>query len=971
VCAVMDIVVRTPHGDADVSVGAHAPDTTLGDLIGMVTGQAVPRVALVDERTVDCSTRLDDVGLMIGSTIVTDPPAPQVVNEVVRLLQVAGPGAGRIRRLVPGRFRIGPGRRLTADELETATVDTPKFEITIDAGAQVTLTPAAGGDELRADGALVDTPTVWQGQVVTIADRGFVVDHDSKPAGRRLAPANLDGTVAFNRPPLRSTGHPRLPVVDAVQDAALVRPTLWQHRRSAAGAFCATIGFRCTVDLPPDVVELNLAEERAIAFLGADDIRTALARTLLVDLATRHGPADLGVVIIARHDHVASWDWSKWFPHLRSNGRPRVLCEPSDIAQWAGELDDHANGPGGRLTLVIVDDPNLWQQRDGPLRRLASSPPADLRIVALCDEIGQAPAACTTLVTATAGGTVEVTTTLDAVDVGRVLPALVECDVAADVARGLAPLIDTELDTPVTPPDDNGRSVTELIGLNGATPDDVRSRWADPAADTTVLGTRRGAPVELDTSLGSIRVEGADPAEVTRTVATIVLATCLRHDPDSLWMLDLLGPRVRPSTIDELVDLPHSADPGLAPADLDMLDPDRLIDRLRHAVAADDGPERIIVAVRLDDTSEELVSRLVEATNEHRGLQVVVAADTESVGPTCTVRIAIDASEGRRHATMAIANGDPSPTFLLDESSIGSSLDVRPFTIGRSLTPLEQRLDRVTQRHRATSFADELRALVALIAAAAGGRTAHPTLVPPALPEFIDTDALLAASPGDAIPLGLVDRSSGDIETLWWRPDEGSLIAIGAARSGVDHLLSTIVLGVVDRFAAADVVLAIVERSTGRRRLFEQLPHARLVVASDDSAAVTSLIEVVVAAAASPDTDPILVVIIDDLGQLRDRARAHGHGAALDEALKTATDAVGRIALVTVARSEDAVDVLASTGRRLVGVAGGADETLGARTAPAGRCRTWPTGDLVQLATLRTSITEALPMRFADPGDRS
>ena len=38
----MDIVVRTPHGDADVSIASRAPTTTLGEVVAAVTGQAVP-----------------------------------------------------------------------------------------------------------------------------------------------------------------------------------------------------------------------------------------------------------------------------------------------------------------------------------------------------------------------------------------------------------------------------------------------------------------------------------------------------------------------------------------------------------------------------------------------------------------------------------------------------------------------------------------------------------------------------------------------------------------------------------------------------------------------------------------------------------------------------------------------------------------------------------------------------------------
>ena len=58
----MDIVVNTPHGDADVSIVAHGPDATLADLLVMVTGQAVPLLADVDGHPVRCSTVLDRSG---------------------------------------------------------------------------------------------------------------------------------------------------------------------------------------------------------------------------------------------------------------------------------------------------------------------------------------------------------------------------------------------------------------------------------------------------------------------------------------------------------------------------------------------------------------------------------------------------------------------------------------------------------------------------------------------------------------------------------------------------------------------------------------------------------------------------------------------------------------------------------------------------------------------------------------------
>ena len=113
--------------------------------VSSVSGQAVPRVARVDDRTIDCATPLDAAHLLTGSIVTTDPavPVPRQPDDV-ELVQIAGPGAGRSRTLPLGRYRIGPGRRVRADELSFATVEEPAFEITVATDGVVTV--GATGD---------------------------------------------------------------------------------------------------------------------------------------------------------------------------------------------------------------------------------------------------------------------------------------------------------------------------------------------------------------------------------------------------------------------------------------------------------------------------------------------------------------------------------------------------------------------------------------------------------------------------------------------------------------------------------------------------------------------------------------------------------------------------------------------------------------------------------------------------------
>ena len=102
----MDLVVRTPHGDADLSV-VSSPDTaTLADLVEVATGQVAPPLVRIDDRPIDAATRLRDAPLLIGSVVSSHPAAEETsTRTAVQLLQLAGSGAGTVRTLEAGRYR--------------------------------------------------------------------------------------------------------------------------------------------------------------------------------------------------------------------------------------------------------------------------------------------------------------------------------------------------------------------------------------------------------------------------------------------------------------------------------------------------------------------------------------------------------------------------------------------------------------------------------------------------------------------------------------------------------------------------------------------------------------------------------------------------------------------------------------------------------------------------------------------------
>ena len=155
--------------------------------------------------------------------------------------------------------------------------------------------------------------------------------------------------------------------------------------------------------MPPELAAVVAAAERfddaAVpadlgpgAALGvAGPARRAVARSLVVQLATWTGPADWRLVVVA--DDPAAWDWCRWLPHASTGdaasvgGRPTT---PTPVARRARRLDD-----GDRRHVVVVTDrPDLLAQRTGPLRRFLGAAPS-VAVVAVVGPDGDAvPAMC-------------------------------------------------------------------------------------------------------------------------------------------------------------------------------------------------------------------------------------------------------------------------------------------------------------------------------------------------------------------------------------------------------------------------------------------------------------------------------------------------------------------------------------------------------------------------------------------------
>jgi S-DNA-T family DNA segregation ATPase FtsK/SpoIIIE len=1063
----MEVVVRTLHGDADIEIVAAPAAATLSELLRMVTGQAPPPTARVNSRTVATSRLIADLDLVIGTLIDTRPHDEAVPDDSagpkVGLVQLTGRGAGAVTRLSTGRYRIGSARRLHASEMEMAPVETPAFELHIDDHGDTRVSP---GPEIG--GALgVYAPTLgaepfdrvlpWTDGHLNVGGRIFALESPVVEVERRGLPAPAhDGSIPFQRPP-SPAGRSRRVVVDAVRDATSRSGQLWLTRRTDPGAF--DIGFGVNTD-GTSTASVDLQRHRGVALVGSDRFTAALARTLLVEVATMHGPVDLDIVIASTPERVAQWNWSKWLPHVRRNGpgsAPDLFADAGSMAAWATSMrepaipaaspDPSPDGPAtaptadwtapdpnhapARLTVLVLDDISLWNQRNSPIRSLLVDPPPELRIMALCVGLHEAPGLCTSLIeevppsdrlahlssvtTESRFGrpalfgslAVQHTRLADALHVvSDIRPALTEVSTAADVARHLAPLDDLDATRSLLPPTSVAPpSLAEIVEQSSSTTAGSGLQVAIGRAVPDGAAPAPSAPVTIDlTSPLSTILAVTDADQHDQTVAAIVLGAASQRQPDELAVL-IIGDS-RPAWHSELA---HIA--GWAGRD-EAEDASRLIHRVAHVLTSQPGLHVVVVIEHAFDSANpmpaELVTGMTELADSLPNVHVVLTGDhpdevTESIRSRSGA-FAWIAPTGRGKLWI----GDTSSAFVGIGHGSGSALGpsafdapelvIRPTTHGRAMTPLERRLSRSSVDEPERDGDDLITTAVARQVTrsampAPSGRLAAPStaprtsLLPPPLPAEIEAADLLQQNQGDGVPIGIVDRPErAENETYWWQPGSaGSILAAGSPRSGMTSLLDLIITGIAARISADDLHVYAIEALPQRRRALEALPHTGSVVTPDEPDAVIRLVRGLrtilrerVETRSNTDR-PDIVVLIGDISRLRRSLPVDSADETIDELAEIAAAGapVGMNVVAVATRVDELGAMSRLAGDRLVGAMSdpGDRARLGApASGPADRYprRCWSTtaDRRVQLAMPAASIDAEVTRLAPEPAQQ-
>ncbi len=384
-------------------------------------------------------------------------------------------------------------------------------------------------------------------------------------AASRLGEARAAAARTRERAALR---HETPDPAQIVQIAAAAGRRLWERRGSDPDLLSVRIGLVETqsrvrvrrgtqLDPPAPLGQLPYRvdlREAPLRIAGPQGMARALARWVVLQLATLVSPADLQLALFCPPHTAEPWRWARWLPQLRAvaTNREEQQHAVALLSTCAtGQILAVADCVPGRLATALGD---LAAQRGWGLVLVSGDPDGPPGRAGWAADLGSA-----TLTTRSG----------EAVDLRA---DGISGELAETVARNLAPLAvegGTRRGLPAH------CSLRELLGLDRLDPAAVRARWELCAGRLqTPLGAdgRQQVVLDLQRDGPHVLVAGTTGSGKSELLRTLVLGLAASVPPDALQFLlvDFKGG----ATFAALAGLPHTA---AVLSDLDTLGTDRAL----------------------------------------------------------------------------------------------------------------------------------------------------------------------------------------------------------------------------------------------------------------------------------------------------------------------------------------------------------------------------------------------------------
>lgn len=488
-----DIIVRDPslsrrHVALDVRDGA-VWATDLGSANGTsLAGQGTQASARRVELGVPF--RLGNSTLVLRSAPLRSAAAPPDSHGRVVAARSAGP---------PARPPDAPVIRVPGPPVATPRRPMASLVVGLPAVASVVAGFVMGSPVMAVVGA--GACLAWVAQTLVIRQTSRREDSERRrahEAERAVVAARIRAAVDRDRA-WRARAFPDLATV--VERAIARSPRLWSRALDDSGALPVRLGTgtgsaKATVTTDggeswhPTVPDcpVTLALDEGPTGVAGDDGEQVLAcaRSIILQLLTRHSPGELTLcVITAREESLSEWEWLRWPAHARPAGRFETMVVPvTRIGRIARHLASQATAHTIRdgssaappVTLVLVDG---HPPADGLacLDTLVRRPRPGVHVLWLVAATDQIPTECRQQVRLSPEGGVVVDPTGQA---SCFRPDGLGRDLAVAAGRSLAPL--AEVATPERPALPDAVPLVDVIGLPApsarSTPAEQEEAWA-------------------------------------------------------------------------------------------------------------------------------------------------------------------------------------------------------------------------------------------------------------------------------------------------------------------------------------------------------------------------------------------------------------------------------------------------------------------------------------------------------------
>ena len=268
---------------------------------------------------------------------------------------------------------------------------------------------------------------------------------------------------------------------------------------------------------------IDLAGGGAVGIVGPREPALAVARALLCQAATLHGPADLQVAIFADAAGERDWEFAKWLPHGRDHLRwlqtavgGRSAKPPRHSSRACGNARSLTHGP----CCAVLDSPAVVEGRGAVGRALLRSGERVSGIV-IASASERLPAGCTSVIELVEG-TAEAT--LRRPQRGELVDPLLVVGVSVRTARDCALALarfedaDLEIEGGTLP---SQVELLELLGMTDPSAGELRKRWLQARATITsaprLRSIRMGRSRSTSSATGRTVWSPGPPAPASRS----------------------------------------------------------------------------------------------------------------------------------------------------------------------------------------------------------------------------------------------------------------------------------------------------------------------------------------------------------------------------------------------------------------------------------------------------------------------